>query len=250
MVTERDWFAVLKETLDSERPEATVEAHDVEAMIADIVSGRTQAVERPRLGRSRRRWIAIGTVIGVFGGGATAVALWHIARPEHPQEGISCHASPDVVGTGMLILPPTADPIRACTELWLTGRLPHVVHEGTSSDAVPTLFACVGSGGGLDVFPNLTEPAVSCSDLGLADAIIDEAEDPLVALQARLTSDINTKCLDLETAQRLAHAALSDLGLAGWTVTTRERPRECVKAGQDAGARSVYLFMPPNQQQP
>lgn len=250
MVTKRDWFAVLKETLDSERAKATVASHDVEAMIADIVSGRIQAVERPRLGRSRRRWIAMGTVVGVFGGGATAVALWHIARPERPQEGISCHASVDVVETGMLILPPTADPIGACTELWLTGRLPHVVEKGTSSDAVPALFACVGSGGGLDVFPDLTEPAVSCSDLGLADAIIDGAEDPLVALQARLTNDINTKCLDLETAQRLAQAAVSDLGLAGWTVTTRERPRGCVKAGQDAGARSVYLFTPPNQQQP
>jgi hypothetical protein len=248
-VTERDWFAVLKSALDTETTVVEMSPDDVDTMIADIVAGRIHAVDRSKPRRARRRWITVGTTITLFAGGATAAAMWN-ARPERPHEGISCHASADVSDVGVVVRPPAADAIDACSELWRTGALPSVVQDGLSQGTVPSLFACVGSGGGLEVFPNLVEPDVSCSDLGLVEALNVGTDDPLVALQARLANDINSKCVDLPRAQQLAQAVVSDLGLAGWDVTIREHAVGCVKAGQDPESRTIYLFTPPNQQQP
>jgi hypothetical protein len=110
----------------------------------------------------------------------------------------------------------------------------------------PPLFACVGPGGGLDVFPNLSDPPVSCVDLGLVEAVTDVSEDPLVLLQNRLSNDINATCVDVETARQRAQAALSDLGLNDWTVIVRDDSRDCVKAGEDPDTKSIFLQSVPN----
>jgi hypothetical protein len=242
-VIEIDWFAVYKEMLEADARDSTMNPADVEVLIADIIAGRIEAPKMPRSRRSRR-WIAGGTAVVVLAGGATAAALLNRAEPKHPQEGIACHAAADLT-TGEVVIPPAPDPLAACTQLWLVGRLPDIDHGGPATGAAPPLFACVGRGGGLDVFPNLSDPPATCTDLGLVAAITNVTADPLVVLRDRLSNDINATCVDLNTARQLAQTALSDLGLKDWTVVVRDNTKDCVKAGEDSDTKSVYLFSPP-----
>jgi hypothetical protein len=244
-VSEIDWFAMYKETLEADSCESTMNAAEVEVLIADIIAGRISAPALQRSRRSRRRWIAAGVAISVIAGGATAAALLNRSKPDRPQEGIACHAAADLT-TGAVVIPPTKDPLEACVQLWLEGSLPDIDHGGPATDAAPPMFACVDPGGGLSVFPNLSEPTVACSDLGLVDAVTDLSADPLVILQDRLTNDINLTCVDLGAAHQLAQAALTDIGLDDWTITIRDNANDCVKAGQDPDAKTVFLQSVPN----
>ena len=108
------------------------------------------------------------------------------------------------------------------------------------------MFACVDPGGGLDVFPIVSEPAETCAGLGLVEAITDLSSEPMVVLQDRLVKDINASCVDLDTARQLAQVALGDLGLGDWTITVRENTKDCVKAGEDPETKSVFLQSVPN----
>ena len=239
-----DWFAVYKESLETDGREPTMNPIDVEALIADIVTGRIDVPTMPRSRRTGRRWVAAGAAIAVIAGSATAAALLNRAKPERSQQGIACHAAADLTA-GAVVIPTAPGPLAACAQLWLSGTLPDIDHGSPTTGSAPKLFACVGAGGGLDVFPNLSDPPVSCADLGLVEAIADVSADPLVVLQDRLSNDINLACVDLNTARQLAHAALLDLGLEDWTVTIRDNNQDCVKAGEDPDTKSVYLFSLP-----
>jgi hypothetical protein len=244
-VSETDWYAIFKQALEADPPGSTMTPEEVDVLIADIHAGRIEIPDMPRPRRVRRRWIAAGAAITVLAGGTVAAALWNGAKPAHPEAGIACRASADPKADAQVI-PPATDPLAACTQLWLAGVLPDVVHGGPATDVAPPLFACVDPGGGLDVFPNQADPPVSCTDLGLVDADTDLVDDPRVVLQDRLTNDINLICVDLKTARELAHKALTDLGLTDWTVTVRDNARDCVKAGEDPDTKSVYLLSLPN----
>lgn len=243
MNARRDWFAILRESLRAEERPSPMSTNEVEALIADIVSGRHQETPKRRRGR---RWLAGGTAVVVLAGGATAAALWPRSKPAHPEQGIACHATLEVVGNAQVI-PPAADPLEACTELWFSGALPDLRQGGPATDIAPPLFACVGPGGGLEVFPNLSDPPASCSSLGLADANTDVISDPLVVLQDRLTTEINETCVTVDDARPLIEAALADVKLENWTITVRDDTHGCVFAGQDAEAKTVFLFTNPAQ---
>ncbi|HEY0519881.1 MAG TPA: hypothetical protein VGC84_10355, partial [Ilumatobacteraceae bacterium] len=225
-------------------------AEDVDAMIGDIIAGRITFDERSRLHVTPRRWVTVGIALTVAAGGATAAAAMWNSRPDRLEAGIACHTSTDTDATAVAIRPSAADPIAACGELWTSGALPNVVGGGARIATPPPLIECIGAGGGLDIYPILSDAAVSCGDLGLRAAVAEPVGDPLVALENRLTDDINVKCVDLPAAQRLAATAVADLRLDGWTVDVEEHPRECIKAGEDATTRSIYLFTLPNQPQP
>lgn len=245
-MTDRDWFATLKTELDAEPVAPTMSPAEVESLISDIVAGRIQAPRVRASHQSRRRWIAGGTALVVLAGGATAAALWNRTKPAHPQEGIACHASLEVIGD-VQVIPPAEDPLDACAQLWLAGALPDIENGGSSTDVAPPLFACVGPGGGLDVFPNLSDPPTTCADLGLVEADTNLSNDPLVVLQDRLVTEINEVCVDVDTAKVLIGAALSDVGLDDWTVVVRDDTHGCVFAGEDLATKSVFLFTNPTQ---
>ena len=245
-MTDRDWFAILRTELEAEPPQPPLSASEVDTLIADIVSGRIQPPTKLGPRRSRRRWIAGGTAVVLLAGGATAAALWNRTKPTHPEEGIACHATAQAVGD-VAVLPPAADPLDACTKLWLSGALPDISNGGPATDAAPAQFACVGRGGGLDVFPNLSDPPTTCADLGLVDADTNVINDPLVLLQDRLSNEINAVCVDVETAKQLIHAALAEVGLNDWTITVHDGTHGCVAAGEDLDTKSVYLATNPRQ---
>ena len=182
----------------------------------------------------------------VLAGGATAAALWNRTKPDKPQQGIACHASLQVVGDEQVI-PSAADPLEACAQLWLAGVLPNIDKGGPRTDVAPAQFACVGSRGALEVFPNLSDPPTTCADLGLVDADTNLSKDPLVVLQDRLTNEINLVCVDVDTARRSIQGALADVGLTDWTVTVRENTTGCVLAGEDPDTKTVYLLTNPTQ---
>jgi hypothetical protein len=244
-VSDTDWYAIFKQTLEADLPESTMTSEQVDVLIADIIAGRIESSNVPRPRRPRRRWIAAGAAITVLAGGTAVAALWNGAKPTHPEQGIACRASADPKGDAE-VLPPAQDPLAACAQLWLAGVLPDLDHAGPATDVAPPLFACVGSGGALDVFPNLADPPIKCTDLGLVDADTDLIDDPRVVLQDRLTNDINLTCVDLDTARQLALKALADLGLNDWTVTVRDNAKDCVKAGEDPDTKSVFLLSVPN----
>lgn len=245
-MSDTDWFAVLKSTLQAEGSTATMLPDDVEALIADIVGGRVEAPKR-RSNRTRRKVLAAGLVVGVLGSGAAVAALWNRSNVSRPQEGIACHASADLGVTRAIVIAPAADPIGACMNLWRSGALPDLADESSRTDIVPKLFVCVGVGGGLEVFPTLPDVADSCGDLGLTEPTGPSIHDPLVALQDRLSTDINANCTDLESARKLVRSALSDLALSNWTITIRGDLSACVAAGEDPDTQSVYLFSLPTQ---
>jgi hypothetical protein len=245
-VSDTDWYAIFKQTLEADLPESTMTPEQVDVLIADIIAGRIEIPDVPRPRRSRRRWIAAGAAITVLGGGTAVAALWNGAKPTHPEAGIACRASADPKGDAA-VLPPARDPLAACAQLWLTGVLPDLDHASPATDVAPPLFACVDPGGALDVFPNLADPPISCTDLGLVAADTDLIDDPRVVLQDRLVNDINLQpCVDLNTARQLALKALADLGLTDWTVTVRDSVKDCVKGGEDSDTKSVFLFSVPN----
>lgn len=240
-----DWFAVYKESVQTDAGEPAMTPAQVDALVADIVAGRIEVPEMPGPARSRRRWLAGGVAISVIAGGATAAALLNRNKPTHPEQGIACHVAPDLASSAQVI-PPAVDPLAACTQLWLSGALPDIDHPGPATDVVPRMFACVDPGGGLDVFPIVSEPAESCAGLGLVEAITDLGSDPAVVLQDRLVNDINASCVDVDSARHLAQAALDDLGLDDWTITVRDGTTGCVKAGEDPDTKSVFLQSVPN----
>jgi hypothetical protein len=219
---------------------------DVEALIADIVGGRIEAPKR-RSTRGRRKVLAAGLVVGVLGSGAAVAALWNRSNVSKPHEGIACHATADLAVTRAIVIAPAADPIGACTNLWRSGALPDLADGSNQVDIVPKLFVCVGKGGGLEVFPALSAATDSCDDLGLTEPAGASINDPLVALQDRLSNDINAKCTDLESARELVRSALSDLALSDWTITIRGDLSTCVVAGEDPDTHTVYLFSLPTQ---
>ena len=240
-----EWFAVYKQTIEADAGQPTMSRAEIDALVAEIVAGRIEIPAMQRSRRSRRRWIAAGAAISVIAGGATAAALLNRSKPSHPEEGIACHIAADVA-SGAQVVPPAVDPLAACAQLWLTGALPDIDHPGRASEVAPPMFACVDPGGGLDVFPILSEPAETCAGLGLVEAITDVSSDPMVVLQDRLVTDINDSCVDLDTARRLAQVALNDLSLKDWTITVRENTKDCVKAGEDPETKSVFLQSVPN----
>lgn len=242
MVSDTDWFGVLKWTLQSEGPIETMRPDDVEALIVNIVSGRIKAPARDRRHNrhTRRKLWAAGVVVAVLGSGATVAAVWNRSA-DKPHEGIACHVSADLGVTRAVVIPPAADPIAACSNVWGSGAVP----AGHSTEVVPNMFVCAGASGGLEVFPVLSDAAISCEDLGLSKAIGVLTVDPLVALQDRLSADINANCTDVETARKLAQSALTDLGLTNWTITVRREISSCTAAGEDVDTQSVYLFSVP-----
>ena len=245
-MSDTDWFAVLKSTLHAEGSTATMRPDDVEALIADIVGGRIEAPAWRGI-RARRKVLAAGLVVGVLGSGAAVAALWNRSNVSRPNEGIACHATADVAVTRAIVIAPADDPIGACTSLWKSGALPDLAEGSDRPNIVPKLFACVGAGGGLEVFPTVAGVADSCDDLGLIEATGLSIHDPLVALQERLSGDINAQCTDLESAKELARSALTDLALSDWTITIRGDLSTCVIAGEDPDTHSVYLFSLPKQ---
>jgi hypothetical protein len=243
MNTQREWLAVLRESLKTDERPAPMSTEEVEALIADIISGRSQAT---RKSRHRRRWFAGGTAVVMLAGGATAAAVWPRAKPSHPEQGIACHATLDAHGDAAVI-PPAANAIDACQQLWLEGALPDIRNGSPKTDVAPPLFACVSAGGGLEVFPNLADPPATCSTLGLSDADINVSNDPIVVLQEQLADNINLVCVDVDKAEALASQALKDTGLGDWKIVRREGAKECVKAAEDVDTKTIFLQSLPNQ---
>jgi hypothetical protein len=242
-------MSVLAATL--QKPAApTMSAEDVDALIADIVKGRiaTPRASGPRR-RRQRRWIAGGIAFSVLAGGTTVAAVWR-SHPRHPEDGIACHASSELHDAQTVIVSPTADPLAACGELWLAGVFPSGDDRMAAPGTTLPMFACVGPGGGFEVFPHFAGSAASCAELGLADAIDDINAEPSDQLHVRLTNDINLQCVDLDTARALVESALFELDLGDWMITTRGNFHGCVKAGEELETKSVYLFTVPTRTQP
>jgi hypothetical protein len=144
-----------------------------------------------------------------------------------------------------VVLAPADDPLAACAQLWQAGALPDIAHGGPPVDPQPSLFACVGAHGELEVYPSIADQRPACADLGLADAVTSPDSDRQVALQDRLSDELNAQCVGLDEAKRRIAAALADLGFGDWTITVRDDIAACVKVALEAPTKTIFLFSLP-----
>lgn len=188
----------------------------VEEILAGILASKATPFEDTKRRRRRRRRIIGGgcVIVVVTGGAVAAAALLRSGQPEYPNAGATCRAEVRL-GADAIVLDPGADPLNGCRALWSSGRFEEFVDGST----VPPLTACIGPGGGVEVFPGET---FVCVDLGLvaADSTLNPENQAIVDLQDRLVVEINAAaCVPVEQAAVTAQKILSESLLRGWTVS-------------------------------
>jgi hypothetical protein len=120
----------------------------------------------------------------------------------------------------MIVLPATDDPIGDCSALWREGRF---TKPGDGAITIPELTACISANGEIIQVQPLS--LGNCYELGLRDADkqLDAQSKQLVALNDRLSDEVNgaEPCLDARAALRRAQQIVDDFGLTQWTVEIR-----------------------------
>jgi len=201
-------------------------------LVEGVLNGSIPAPKLRRRGRPGRRGFTIGVTVAVVAGGTLAATLVRREDVTQPHQGGLCRVAASVTAGGRQ-LGVSADPVAECRELWASGdmdrhrdNLDPTAPVDPAEVVVPPLVACISSAGLVDVYP-----ATSCDDLDLVPAdstdIADAAADPLVALQERLSTEINAGCVAQEDTPPLIEQMLSDVGLDGWEIVLgRERPED------------------------
>ncbi len=186
----------------------------------------------------RRRWLVAAGVSAIVVVGGAGVAAYVGTRPSVPSAGVMCRAS--ISNRSAIVIESTADPIVGCAALWARGDLPEIGRPGPGD--VPTLVACVGERGVLEVLP--VSAGQTCADAGLVDADASGlADDPVTRLQELLALRINlTPCQPVEPAVDLVEASLREVGLTDVTVDVREPDARCVLAVIEPSHTRVLLI--------
>jgi hypothetical protein len=190
--------------------------------------------------RHPRRWgsmvVGLALIVGIGTGAVVTAEVIDRARVGHPELGVMCRSSVHDQTSGIAV-PASVDPIGACAALWEDGELPQI---GQISIAThPSLVACTGSLGLLEVFPG--EGDQVCTDLGLSPADVEAlVVDPLYDMNQRV-NEINALCLPPREAQQAATALLDELGLLGWRVVLRAGEGCGLVAPGDGSDRTLYV---------
>lgn len=194
--------------------------------------------------RHRRRWI-VGVSLSmalVTASGVGVAALFRGGQPSKPQLGVVCQ---DLLGEGrnMIVLPATDDPIGDCSALWREGRF---TKPGDSDISIPELTACISANGAVIQVQPLS--LGNCGELGLRDADerLDAQSKRLVALNDRISNEVNgaEPCLDASAALRRAQQIVDDFELSEWKVEIRSESvgATCAKATVISEQHTVQIF--------
>lgn len=197
---------------------------------------RHEVEQRRRRRRRRRRWGAAGAA-AVLAGGASAAALYLRDQPSRPEAGVVCRAAARV-DADATVLALGADPLEGCRQLWVGGEF------SQPDGQVPTLTACVGPHGAIEVFPG---DADVCAALGLkpTDLKLSPDNQAIVALQERLDEQINdVECRPVEKVVALAERLVAESGLEGWRVELASDAKggTCGKAGLNSATKTVTVI--------
>jgi hypothetical protein len=192
--------------------------------------------------RRRRQWfVGVGVVAGLSAGGGLAAALLNKGHVPRPEGGVACRATSDPRSSAIVIALGD-DPVADCAALWSARRLPDGDDPTNNSGEVPSLVACVGPGGGIDVLP--VGPGETCDALGLDAADVAAAvADPATILIERLV-DESPACTPPAEAGEHAREVLDDLGMTDWAVVVRptQQPDQvCSFPAVDSTLRTVFI---------
>lgn len=203
---------------------------------AAIAEGRVRLARSDRV-RRRRRVIVVVTAAAVVSGGAAAAAILR-SQPDSPQTGTACRATA-VLDADAIVFAPGGDPIAQCQELWENGDF-----EEFGVDVLPDrLIACIGPGGGIEVFPG-DESVCPVLGLRVADTELNAESKAIVDLQERLIAEINAPgCLTADEAEAAARRILDDLGFTDWLVKVNPDAADatCAKAGIGPDNHHVFI---------
>lgn len=206
-------------------------------LIERIMAGDRGTQHRRPASRKRRIVIASTSAVIVVSSAAVGVAaLLRSEQPTVPEAGPTCHASVDAAAD-LIGLEPGVDPITGCRQAWIDGRF------GVEVSNPSSLVACIGQGGGIDVFPG---ESTVCESLGLpvADPELSLDNAAIVVLQDRIATEINAAaCLPANRVKPLVEQILSETEITGWQVIIRSdaQASTCVKAAVDSTSKTVHL---------
>ncbi len=238
LATLRAWLRTPQDRFDAPTGAEMSGERMAELTEAAIADGRTRLARQQRATRRRRGIVVVAAAAVLCSGGAVAAAILR-SQPDSPQTGTACHAEA-VIGADAIVVEPGGDPITRCRKLWDGGDFrEHGVHEPPDQ-----LAACIGPGGGIDVFPG---DESTCPDLGLriADTELNEESQAIVDLQERLITEINEPdCLTETEASAAARQILDDLGFKDWPVKVNPDATDasCAKAGIGSDNHHVFIF--------
>ena len=197
---------------------APIAAERIDAVVADIVSGRR--VLRVPPARTRRRRLFTGGAIGLVvltGGVAGVTAVLRLAQPSRPEQPVGCYESIEP-GASVVALPLGVDPIVACRDAWISGPFPAST---TGESGAPSLVACISELGAVSVYPG---DESTCGVLGLvaADPVPDVYVAAIMELQQRIVDEVNLAgCGPAPEIAEKAAAILAATGPSGWRVEIR-----------------------------
>ena len=213
----------------------------VDGVVADIVSGSRMARVQANTRRRQRKLVAGGVLsaLVVAGGAVGVAAIVRSGQPTQPSAGIACF---DSVGddADVIVVEPTDNPVAACSDLWATGRF---AEPTDAADVVPALVACISESGVISVYPGDDR---TCAQAGLVDAepMLDPQNQAIVALQQRITDDVNlAPCATVDDVAAIVQRLVDESGLAGWEVEIRSDSvgASCAKAAIDVTTRVVQV---------
>lgn len=190
----------------------------------------------------RRSVLVVGAGVLVVGAGIGANALLTKGQPTRPEHGVDCYSEPRT-DSAVVVLPPNVDPLGGCSELWRRGDLPDPGNPLGATQPVPSLVACVGTGGTVGVYPGPPDLCVQL-DLVPADSVADSSTGAATDLANRVADEINlADCAPLAVVEQRALTILGDLGLEAWTVVPSPGAdtAACVKAEVDSPGQQIRL---------
>jgi len=205
--------------------------------------------QRPTYRRRRRRLAAILVPAALLGIAATSYVI--LKSDEVVAAGIGCYDAADE-GANVAIVSTTGEaPVQVCKELWARGDI------GSSPGEVPTMTACINSGGAVAVFPTSDDDV--CTRLGLQNLPEDYQQaarrfvrmrDALIAeMYEAATAGSATErdaCLTQQRSLDVAERVLAEHDFDDWTavVATGEyQGRECANdLGFDDKDKKVLII--------
>jgi hypothetical protein len=210
---------------------------DIDRIIDRLVAERSAPARQLRR-RRRRIIVSACAAVAVTSGAVAAAAVLRSGQPTRPEAGTVCRAEPRL-DSNAIVVEPGPDPVSGCLALWKDGSF--AGHSTISG--VPDLVACVDPRGAINVFPGDKDLCVRLH-LEPADTGLSADNEAIVALQDRLTTDINLEdCQPVEQVLAEAKQILADSGLHGWRVAIGpgSEHADCAKTGVDASTRTITV---------
>jgi hypothetical protein len=188
------------------------------------------------------RWARIGVVPAIVA--VSIAAAYATTRPATPSAGIQCFTQPSTMSSASVISGDGQSPDSACATLWGQGKLDR------SSTSVPSLVACDGGTGSIDVFPS--NDAQLCDKLGLGPVpagYFAQAQSFATLENTLVAQFMAVQCPDPQQARRWVQAELNRDGFTDWSIKDGEGidgtgfspARPCASLAFDSAQKVVTL---------